>query len=277
MLAYTRSLNGKHMRRHLASLYCILLLSANIPLALAQSVPRIYPAAPTSADNIVFSFGVFTCPPRVPLKDWYRVAVNGNKIRVTLGALGVAPGGAILCPSAPPGVVMYADLGRLPAGTYLFDFAQESPDGTITTYAPNIPVTVTDARALKVAPFVTLNYSGHWWDPADPGWGLFIWQDEKDNLLAAWFTYGDDGKPVWYTIQSGSWKGPSYYEGLLVATNRPGVNNTVKNTTVVAVPIGTAILAFGSFTNGDSHGEEGQFTYTRDGVTQSKRIRRFKP
>lgn len=265
------------MRQFLASLSCLLCLVASIPSALAQSVPLIYPTAPTSADNIVLSFGIFTCPPKIPLKDWYRVAASGNKIRVTLGALGIAPGGSVLCPSAPPGTYLYADLGRFPAGTYLFDFAQESPDGTAVTYASNVSITVTDARALKSAPFVTLNYSGHWWNPAEPGSGLFLWQDEKDNLLAAWFTYGDDGQPVWYTIQAGSWKGPSYYEGLLIATSQPGKNNTFLGTTVLAQPIGTAILAFGSITNGNSHGEEGKFTYTLNGVTKTKVIRRFKP
>ena len=265
------------MRKFLATLACLLFLPASIPAALAQSVPLLYPAAPTSADNIILSFGITTCPAPMPVKDWYRVATSGNKIRVTLGAVGIVPGASTLCPSAPPGIYLYADLGRFPAGTYLFDFVKEFADGTATTYASNIAVTVTDARALKKAPFVTLNYSGHWWDPAEPGWGLFVWQDEKDNLLAAWFTYGDDGKPVWYTIQSGSWKGPSYYEGLLIATSQPGINGFVKSTTVAAQPIGTATLAFGSIRNGDSHGEEGQFTYTRNGVTQTKVIRRFKP
>lgn len=267
----------KLMRQFLASLTSLLILTAGVPSALAQTAPLIYPTAPTSADNIILSFGVTMCPPPVPLKDWYRVAMSGNKIRVTLGALGQAPGGPYLCPATPPGAYLYADLGRFPAGAYLFDFVKEYSDGSSIMYASNIAVTVTDARVLKTAPFVTLNYAGHWWDPTDPGSGLFIWHDEKDNALAAWFTYGDDGKPVWYTIQSGRWTGQSRYEGLLIATGRPGVNNAVKNSTVVYETVGTAILAFGSITNGDSHGEEGQFTVTRSGVTQTRVIRRFKP
>ena len=265
------------MRHILAPLICLLYLAANIQSALAQNPPLIYPTAPTSADNIVMSFGVITCPARLPRKDWYRVAMSGNKILVTLGALAAVPGQSFICPSSPPGIYQYADLGRLPAGAYLFDFAQESADGTSVTYASNIPVTVTDARNLKSAPFVTLNYSGHWWDPTDPGSGVFIWQDEKDNLLAAWFTYGDDGKPLWYTIQAGRWTSFARYEGQLIATSRPGVNKFVPDNTVVAAPAGTAILQFFSISNGDSHGEEGQLISTRNGVTQTKVIRRFKP
>ena len=265
------------MRYILIQIICFLCLTASIPSAFAQNAPLIYPTSPTSADNIVLSFGVTTCPVRLPQKDWYRVAMSGNKIRVTLGALVAVPGQSFICPATRPGIYQYADVGRLPAGAYLFDFAQEAVDGTSVTYASNIPVTVTDARNLKRAPFVALNYSGHWWDPTDPGSGVFIWQDEKDNVLAAWFTYGDDGKPVWYTIQAGSWTSFARYEGQLIATGRPGVYNFIQNNTVVATPVGTAILQFFSIGNGDSHGEEGQFIVTRNGVTQTKVIRRFKP
>ena len=80
----------------------------------AQISYPIYPALPTSADNIVLSFPLTICPTPVPLKDWYRVAMVDGRIRITLGPIGRTPGQ--LCPSAPPGIYMYADIGRLPAG-----------------------------------------------------------------------------------------------------------------------------------------------------------------
>ena len=228
---------------------------------------------PTSADNIVLSFPLIVCPTPVPLKDWYRVAMVDGRIRITLGPIGRTPGQ--LCPSAPPGIYMYADIGRLPAGNYTIDVVREASDGTTTVIQSNIALSVSDGRSGKVSPYVTLNYSGSWWDPSDPGWGLFIWQDARDRLLAAWFDYGADGKPVWYTIQAGSWVGFSVYQGLLITSSRPG--GATQNSAVTYETVGSAQLQFGSPSNGDSHGDEGQFIYTLNGVTKTKTIRRFKP
>ena len=240
----------------------------------AQSSYPIYPALPTSADNIVLSFPLTICPTPTPLKDWYRVAMVGGRIRITLGPIGRTAGQ--LCPSAPPGIYLYADVGRLPAGNYVIDVMKEASDGTTTVAQSNIALSVSDGRAGKILPYVTLNYSGHWWDPTDPGSGIFIWHDEKDNVIAAWFTYGEDGKPVWYTIQAGRWTSFGRYEGQLITTGRPGANRFVQDNTVVATPVGTAILQFFSIGNGDSHGDEGQLIVTRNSVTETRVIRRFK-
>lgn len=39
--------------------------------------------------------------------------------------------------------------------------------------------------------------SGHWWNPAEPGWGLAI-QQQYETLFVQLYTYNKDGLPIWY-------------------------------------------------------------------------------
>jgi hypothetical protein len=42
-----------------------------------------------------------------------------------------------------------------------------------------------------------LNLSTIWWVPAESGWGLNLNQ-QGNSVFAAWFTYGEDGKAMWF-------------------------------------------------------------------------------
>ena len=134
----------------------------------------------------------------------------------------------------------------------------------------DIPLVVTDNRTVKTAPFVRLNYSDHWWNPAEPGWGLFIWQDNLDRVIAAWFTYGSDNKADWFTIQTGSWVGFNRYDSPMIRTTGPVFSAFVPGSAVQTQVVGNASLSFTDANNGT-------FTYTLNGVTQTKAITRFKP
>ena len=144
---------------------------------------------------------------------------------------------------------------------------------TNTVFA-NVPFTVADARSVKTYPFVRLDYSGSWWDPNDAGWGLFIWQDARDNTLAAWYTYGTDGKAIWYVFQPKWQTGYATLPTDMVQTNRaPGATIPPPNPTSTTV-VGTASLDFTNFGTADT----GKFTYTiTGGATQVRNIQRFKP
>jgi hypothetical protein len=49
---------------------------------------------------------------------------------------------------------------------------------------------------------VTGRYDDIWWaGPARSGWG-FVLQQQYASMFALLFTYGSDGKPVWYTMPS---------------------------------------------------------------------------
>ena len=200
-----------------------------------------------------------------------------NNITVTLGE--TLNG---LVPTCPPSAAREEiDLGRLPAGSYTLSMT-EAANGIAPRSGivfANVPFTVTDARATKVAPYVRLDYSGHWWDPNDSGWGLFIWHDARDNVLAAWFSYTPDGKPMWYTFQPVfNTSSATRTVDLLQTSRAPGPTSPPPGPNTYTV-VGSASLDFAHYdylNNGDI--DTGILTYTFTGGAKLVRnIRRFKP
>lgn len=234
----------------------------------AQTAPDIVisPAAPSSADTITMRVGGRGS---INYAGSYRVSQESNRLRVVFGVASLAS--PIPFPPVPGSEFTYFELGKLPAGTYLVDvFAPSSTNQGDVAIATGISLIVTDARISKAGPFVQLNYADHWWNPAESGWGLFIWQDKLDRMLAAWFTYGSDNKADWYTIQAGRWVFFNQYDGQVIKTTGPAFAAFVPGSAVQVQVVGTASLNFTDANNGT-------FTYTLNGVTQTKTISRFKP
>ena len=228
------------------------------------------PTDPTSADNLKLIIGR-PCSGFLPYKaNAYQVGMSQNNITVTRGEVVNNP--VPTCPPSPPDEI---DLGRLPAGNYTLTVINAAI-GNIPSRAEfaNVPFTVTDARATKVAPYVRLDYSGHWWDPNDSGWGLFIWHDARDAVLAAWFTYTPDGKPIWYVFQPTFNTSSATAATPLRQTSRlPGLTSPPPGPTSLTV-VGSASLDFTNFGTAD----EGKLTYTfTGGAQQVRNIQRFKP
>ena len=248
----------KKLYLHLLSAYFCVLFAA---MSFAQTPITIQPVAPNSSDTIIVRMQFAAYP--VFIGDSYRVEMVANRIRLILGAndrgLNTVP------------VPFYAEVGKLPAGTYAVDaFDTDKATGNLVLLGSSSSFTVTNGRAGKTSPFVALNVADHWWNPAESGWGLFIWHDRLDRLLAAWFTYGADNKPVWYTVQGGAWINSFEYEGKIYQTTGPVFSSFTAGSTVIAQQVGTAKLSF-------SADNTATFTYTLNGVTQTKNITRFKP
>ena len=234
------------------------------------------PVNPTSADNLTLSLRGRTCGGALAYTgNSYSVSMSQNNITVTLGARRTDT----LIPTCPPTTRDEIDLGRLPAGNYTLTTVLGANGSTASGPAvTNVPFTITDARLLKVAPYVRLDYSGHWWDQNDSGWGLFIWHDARDNVLAAWFTYGTDGKPIWYVFQP-RWQTDyaTVTTDLLRTSRPPGTTVPPPNPTTYAVA-GTASLDFTHIDGGVAVADQGKFTYTfTGGPTTVRNIQRFKP
>jgi hypothetical protein len=116
----------------------------------------------------------------------------------------------------------------------------------------------------------TANYQGLWWrSPAgsEAGWGLNI-AHQGNTLFATWFTYDASRRGMWLVMSSGVLSGPSTYSGALFRTTGNAFGTSPWSSATVAVTmVGNASLAFSDAANGT-------FTYTVNGVTQSKPITR---
>ena len=257
------------------ALFCALASKAGQAQVFPFPADSLLPSNPTSADSLKLSLLDRTCGSAYKYRaNSYNVTMVQNNITVSLGERlgGIQPS---IC---PPATREEIDLGRLPPGNYtvtVVDFPGNPR--TQATQLVNFPFTVTNPRPAKAAPYVRLDYSGTWWDPNDPGWGLFIWQDANrrtDTIFAAWFTFTPDGKSAWYSFQP-TWASTSVTAEapLLQSTRPPSASNPPPgpNTNTAA---GVASLDFTT----SSEGDEGTLTYTfGTSAKQVRTIKRFRP
>ena len=114
------------------------------------------------------------------------------------------------------------------------------------------------------------NYQDLWWsDPAgsESGWGLNV-THQGDILFVTWFTYGPAGRGMWLVGSRIAKTGNATFAGSLYRTSGPPFDASPWNPARVGVAeAGRMTLAF----DDDTHGT---FSYTLDGVTQTKRITR---
>ena len=117
------------------------------------------------------------------------------------------------------------------------------------------------------APF---NVEGLWWNsPAgsESGWGVNI-THQGDVLFATWFTYDTDGSGLWLVMPDGTKTGANAYSGALYRTTGPAFDSPQFDPSKVAsTQVGSASFSFGD-------ANDGTFTYTVNGITQSKSITR---
>jgi len=115
------------------------------------------------------------------------------------------------------------------------------------------------------------NYQALWWRSpatAESGWGVNI-THQGDILFATWFTYDATGAGQWFVMSNGNRTSDGVYSGTVYRTNGPSLDATPWNPQLVTYQdVGSATFAFADASNGT-------FTYTIEGVTQSKPITKF--
>lgn len=121
--------------------------------------------------------------------------------------------------------------------------------------------------SLPPPPPPAANYGGIWWkSPAgsESGWGINF-AHQGDIIFATWFTYDASGKAWWLTMTA-SKNAQGAYTGTIDQYRGPAFSATPFNpSSVVTTPVGNGTL---TFTDADN----GSFTYTVNGVTQTKAI-----
>lgn len=253
------------------------LVTAALPVAAQTTLtlPSLSPAAPTTADLVVLRMpGRCNAAYRTPS---FNLRMSGNHIYVQQRYTYPPPP----CPAPPAGETafpVFAEIGRLPAGTYTIDITGVSDVGGNVVESleySSLPLVVAAKSGSTTGPVPFISYAGHWWDESDLGAGMMIWQSDRDAILVAWFTYALDGTAAWYSLQGGRWVSATRYEGPLFRTSRPPNPNaphTVTTPAVAAVSVGTASLDFSGTDGIDS----GVFTATLSAGGQAVRnIRRF--
>jgi hypothetical protein len=141
-----------------------------------------------------------------------------------------------------------------------------SRNGSIT---PNVATNFAGSSASVTA--AAINYQGLWYNPTEAGWGINFAHD-GDTIFASWFTYDLTGKGTWL-VMSATKTGPNTYNGSLIQGTGPAFDAVpfpplgAPGGATVSGLSGTGTLTFTDPNNA-------MFTYTVNGITQTKAIAR---
>jgi hypothetical protein len=114
------------------------------------------------------------------------------------------------------------------------------------------------------------NYQALWWrSPAgsENGWGVNV-THQGDVLFATWYTYDLDGSALWLFTDAHKTTEGTYTGSLYQSRGSPFLSVPYDPSRFSAASVGTATFSFSDAGNGT-------FTYTVNGLTQSKPITRF--
>ena len=125
----------------------------------------------------------------------------------------------------------------------------------------------TVARWLATAPAPLDDYSGLWWNPAEPGWGLSITQSRDNHVFAAWFTYDAQAHPTWMVMPQATWKSAVALQGALYRTHGSAFDAAYEASTFAVEPAGKLLLEFGADGGATA-------TFSLDGQSVVKPLRR---
>ena len=150
--------------------------------------------------------------------------------------------------------------------TYVFTVKAANLVGTSVASGPSNSVA---PMAPPAPPGGASNFQGMWWaSPAnsEPGWGINF-AHQSDTLFATWFTFGVDGKPLWLVAAATKTSGATYSGRLYTGTGPAFYSVPFDPSKVVAMEVGSVTF---TFANSDS----AAFTYTVNGMSQTKQITR---
>lgn len=111
----------------------------------------------------------------------------------------------------------------------------------------------------------TRDYTGAWFFPSEPGWGLTVF-NFPGQMFALFFVYDTAGRPAWYRMQ-GSWTGPDQITSGLDRPSAPAWNNSFNAGAITYTRVGTATLTFTSASSATLSFNDGTVNRT---VTLSK-------
>jgi hypothetical protein len=162
------------------------------------------------------------------------------------------------------------------SGGYAIPLASSS--GSITVRAEGAGLGAAQERSVALAgnnvkadfvaaPSALLNFDGLWWNSpggSESGWGINV-AHQGDVIFATWFTYDARGKAWWLTMTADK-TAENVYSGTLYQSSGPAFSAVAFDShQVTHTPVGSGTLRFNSAGGG-------AFTYTVNGITQTKAI-----
>ena len=150
-------------------------------------------------------------------------------------------------------------------GSAKLDFSADESSATITYTIAGM----TSTKRVTRQPFGSApanfpdDLTDLWWNPDESGWGIAI-THHGDNIFAVWYTYGENGKPLWVVLPGGTFTAARAFTGKLYTTTGSPYTARFDVAGTHVQEAGTATLEF--------TGAEGRFTSTMRGYTQVKRI-----
>jgi uncharacterized protein (DUF1800 family) len=151
-------------------------------------------------------------------------------------------------------------------GTARLDFDADDENATVT-YSINQRQTVkrvTRQSFGNTPANFGADHSDLWWDPRESGWGLTL-SHHGDQIFGVWYTYGDNGKPLWIVMPGGELTGNQFTGTLYTTSGSPYSANFLASQTKVT-EVGSAKIIF--------NGGEAAFSTIVNGHRQVKNIKR---
>jgi hypothetical protein len=117
-------------------------------------------------------------------------------------------------------------------------------------------------------PLPSIDYTGAWYIPGESGWGVSVVKGTSNGLGVIIYHYDPDHSPTWFILQNSTWQNTTTFSGTLNRFTGPAYNETFNAVTVAYAPVGNATLGFASAT-------EATLTFTVNGATQTKSLRKL--
>lgn len=231
----------------------------------------IHPPAPRPFELVTLRFKTGLC-----LGIESRVTRVGADFVVTL----FTDSGILVCLPSLDVVVKEFRLGAFPAGTYAVNVVS----GSGMQYPMLEPTRLEFTVGAPAAPPSTIgpptDYSGHWWNSGESGWGLSIHQSASNQMVLVLYLHDEAGRPVWYHVPGGTWINDEGWTGTLYRTQVSPLPWNFDPSRVERVVVGSVRLDFfvGPLPSDPNpwNGEPfARLTYEIDGVTHYKNIRKM--
>jgi len=236
-----------------------------------QPVCRLY-APPPYGDIRFYSAYAPECAATLAQADqhWIAESAAAFYIQVPAAISGQCPAGTrpvyrFLDNASPPRRRYTAEVDLRDALIDNGGWTQEGAGREENRVAMCAPLTNHVSKLLPAA----VNYQGLWWNaPAgsEAGWGINF-AHQGDIVFATWFTYDQAGKPMWLAAELHRAASATYSGDVFTVTGPPFNAVPFDPVRSIETVVGTMTVTFGDV-------NDGTFSYTVNGIAQTKAITR---